>query len=280
MLATGISLAGGFALFVAPWGDQLLSGIEALRLALFLVTGMVISGLAEALYRTTKRWRHAENEKEHRVLQERNRMAREIHDTLAQGLTGIIIQLEAAQDNILDDIEEAERHVVRAHSLARESLSEARRSVRALRPQILEDRDIAFALREYVEKMAEGTSVNVRFTIQGTPPPELRRLHEVESNLLRIGLEAFTNTLKHSRAENVEVMLDFERERVRLTVSDDGIGFSPSLSAGTGFGLITMQERAARIGGEITISSHIRVGTSITVSVPLVAPSSAQPLPL
>ncbi len=270
LLATLLGLVGGFALFVAPWGDNSLSLVETLRLALFLLAGIAISGITEALYRTTGRWRLAEKEKEHRVLQERNRMAREIHDTLAQGLTGIIIQLEVAQDNLLDDIEEAQRHIVRAHSLARESLAEARRSVQALRPQILEERDLPFALREYVGKMTEGSSVHVTFTVQGNPPPILRHLQDMESNLLRIGLEAVTNTLKHARAKEMQVTLTFEPEFVRLTVEDDGIGFSPDATVGkSGFGLIAMRERTERIGGRFFVKSQPNLGTSITVTVPL-----------
>ena len=269
IVATLIGLVGGFALFVAPFGDNRLSPVEGLRLLLFLATGLIVSSLIEALYRTIGRWRLAEQEKEFRVLQERTRMAREIHDTLAQGLTGIILQLEVAEHHVGQDVAETRTHLVRARELARESLAEARRSVQALRPELLEERDLAFALAEYIERLTVGSPVRVDFMTEGDAPPWLRRSHEVESNLLRIGLEAVTNVLKHSRASSAQVRLLFQPHSVALEVRDDGIGFAPGALPASGFGLTAMRERAERIGGKFSVVSAAGEGTTIRVTAPL-----------
>ncbi|MGH9454304.1 MAG: histidine kinase, partial [Terriglobia bacterium] len=203
------------------------------------------------------------------LLQERNRMAREIHDTLAQGFTGIVIQLEAADDALGESAEAARAHIRRARKLARDSLAEARRSVWALRPQVLEHSNLPRAVKGLVEQLTRGTSLQAKFKVQGTPQP---LASEVESNLLRISQEALANSLRHSGAKKIEVAIIFGTRHVQLRIRDDGAGFDPHLSSGPdrGLGLTTMQTRAQSMGGRLRIKSRPGDGTLVQVTVPLV----------
>src|SRR5690606_6384172 len=132
----------------------------------------------------------------------RNRMAQEIHDTLAQGLTGIIIQLEAAEDVLGGEPGVVQNHLDRARLLARESLAEARRSVWALRPQVLEETDLPGALQRLAARLQDGRPSTIQAEITGEPFP-LSAL--VESELLRIAQEALNNGVKHAAAENIKL---------------------------------------------------------------------------
>lgn len=267
LFATLIGLVGSIAITTGIPPESLDTG-DGMRLALFALTGFIVSALTEALTRTTAAWRRAEEAQENRVLQERNRMAREIHDTLAQGLTGIIIQLEAAEDIINDSSKHGElkAHITRAQELSRTSLAEARRSVKALRPLSLEGKSLPDALATRVAMMTSGTGVESVLNVEGMPyalPPDY------EDNLLRIGMEALTNALRHARAHTVQVNLVFMREQVTLSVSDDGLGFIVgSQHPGGGFGLPGMWERAERIGGRFTLTSCPGKGTVVTITVP------------
>ena len=227
----------------------------------------LVQALARQLSLAIQLTRLAEQGKQSAVLEERNRMARDIHDTLAQGFTGIIVQLEAAEDIFRENAEGASAHILRAKSLARESLAEARRSVWALRPRVLEASDLAGALRHVANELTKGTRMQVKFSAWGAA----RRLPpETENNLLRIGQEALTNVLKHAQASMVGVELVFEEERVQLSILDDGQGFDPEFkTTGRGFGLVSMRERARAIGGELTLLSRAGGGTQVLVTVPL-----------
>ncbi|GAA2757438.1 sensor histidine kinase [Actinopolymorpha rutila] len=168
------------------------------------------------------------------ILDERQRMAREIHDTLAQGLTGIITQLEAAAlagpTGAGADVEAWRRHLDNAARLARESLSEARRSVRAIRPEALETARLPEALAEVAGRWSSLHGVAAEVTTTGTARP----LHpEVEVALLRTAQEALTNVAKHARATRVGLTLSYMEDVVSLDVRDDGIGFVPALYAGS-----------------------------------------------
>ena len=208
----------------------------------------------------------AEQQRHAAVLEERTRMARDIHDTLAQGFTGVIIQLDAAVEALRDEEPEgAAEHIRRARELARESLGEARRSMRALRPGILEQASFSQALRSIIEKITVGTPVRSKFQVEGDP----RQLTpEVENNLLHIGQEALTNALKHARASEFEARLSFDAEAVRLELRDNGVGFLANQTNGAGFGLIGMRERTDRIGGTLTIASEPGAGTTIIAVSP------------
>jgi PAS domain S-box-containing protein len=209
------------------------------------------------------------------VMAERNRMARDIHDTLAQGFTGVIVQLEAAGEAMSQSrTARVSDHLDQAGELARESLREARRSMQALRPQALEGKQLSEALRDLVKKMTAGTTVKAEFTSQGEQqklPPEW------EANLLRIGQEVLTNVLRHARASEFNVLLVFDSRAIRLNLSDDGCGFDPKRRH-EGFGLQGMRERAEGMGGQLSIESANGKGTMISIVLPLASASEGEKL--
>ncbi|WP_128377385.1 sensor histidine kinase [Streptomyces cavernae] len=203
------------------------------------------------------------------VADERRRLAAEIHDTIAQGLTGIIAQLQvvaSAADPAL-----AREHLERAQALARQSLGEARRSVQNLSPAALEHDTLPEALKKTVAEWSERTGVTARFTVTGTEEP----LHEeVAVTLLRIAQEALANAARHARSTRVGVTLSYMGDEVTLDVRDDGRGFDPHAlppRTGTGgFGLDGMRARAERIAGTVAVESDPGQGTAISARVPLV----------
>ncbi len=204
------------------------------------------------------------------VFQERTRMARDIHDTLAQGFTGVIIQLDTSVEALRDEEpEEAAKHIGRARELARESLTEARRSVHALRPQALEKATFADALRAIITNTTAGTSLHSDFQLKG----ELHELQPaVEENLLHIGQEALSNALKHAHATKFQARLSFDSDAVRLELSDNGKGFVVDCANGGGIGLIGMRERAEQIGATLAVTSKPARGTKIIAVSPYQQP--------
>ncbi|MEU0618072.1 sensor histidine kinase [Streptomyces albogriseolus] len=203
------------------------------------------------------------------VADERRRLAAEIHDTLAQGLTGIIAQLQVAA-NTPDPVAGRDR-LDRALALARESLGEARRSVHNLSPVALADGGLPGALRRTVAEWGERSQVKAEFTVTGTAEP----LHdEMAATLLRIAQEALSNTARHARATRTGVTLSYMGDEVTLDIRDDGRGFDPlavpaRTSAG-GFGLDGMRARAERVAGSLTVESEPGGGTAVSARVPLV----------
>jgi signal transduction histidine kinase len=203
---------------------------------------------------------------------ERQRMAREIHDTLAQGLTGIITQLEAAQQTA--SAAERERRIGNATRLARDSLAEARRSVQALRPQALENSRLPEALAEETARWSATSGVPAEIETTGDP----RALHpEVEVTLLRVAQEALANVAKHARASRAGVTLSYMEDVVSLDVRDDGTGFDPGADGTApgnghtgGFGLIAMQQRVRRLAGQLEIESEPGAGTAVSASLPAI----------
>ncbi|MEY2494988.1 MAG: hypothetical protein QOJ45_1480 [Verrucomicrobiota bacterium] len=199
------------------------------------------------------------------VLEERNRMARDIHDTLAQGFTGVIVQLEAAEDAIsLGSRKEADKHLHRAGELARQSLTEARRSVHALRPQALQEYNFWEAIKGTIKNTIVGTALHATFEAKGKLP-ELPQPWQV--NLLHIGQEALTNTLKYAHARNFKTRLTYKSKKLRLELRDDGDGFKVK-DRHDGVGLSGMRERVEQMGGELEITSIRGKGTKITVVLP------------
>jgi signal transduction histidine kinase len=199
--------------------------------------------------------------------EERARIARDLHDTLAQCLVASIRQLEAAADELGSDPDAARVRLTRAHALAREALAEARRSVWALRPAGLEHGDLAGAITHATHSLAQGCPIEVEVTSRGVPRP-LR--DEVADNLLRLTQEAVSNALTHASARRVRVALAYSAGGVELTVEDDGRGFEPDrVRSGCGVGLRSMRERAESIGGRLRVSSRLGRGTQISVVVPV-----------
>ena len=203
------------------------------------------------------------------VRDERDRLAREIHDTLAQGLAGIVAQLQAARTASATG---RERHLDTAAELARSTLVEARRSVQALRPEPLEGARLPDALADVAARWAEVSGVPAAVTTTGTP----RQLHpEVEIALLRTGQEALANVGKHASASRVGVTLSYMEDVVTLDVRDDGIGFDlaglpEAVADGSGFGLTGMRQRVGRVAGRLEIESAPGEGTAVCATVPAI----------
>ena len=211
------------------------------------------------------------------VLDERQRMAREIHDTLAQGLAGILTQLQAAEQ-APDEPAVSRRHVANAMDLARESLTEARRTVLAVGPSALEAARLPDAIRDVARRWSEVNRVDAVLTTTG----DARPMHtDVEVALLRTAQEALANVAKHARAGRVSLTLSYMEDLVTLDVLDDGVGFLPGTpraggSAGGGFGLAGMRQRVQLLAGRLDVESEPGGGTAITVTVPAVPAGSGR----
>ncbi len=220
--------------------------------------------VADQLANVLENARLAEETRDLTILDERNRMAREIHDTLAQGFTGIVLQLEAAEQGLQEAPESAPSHIDRAKKLARDSLNEARRSVWALRPGALEKHNLVDSLRRETDSLRGEGKVDALFHVSGTTG---RLPSEVEDALLRICQESLTNIRRHAAASQAEVELAFADGAVTLRVRDDGA--DPSLPHEVAFGLIGMSERAHQCGGFTRVSSEPGAGTLVEVTIPI-----------
>ncbi|HET9696807.1 MAG TPA: sensor histidine kinase [Terriglobales bacterium] len=203
------------------------------------------------------------------VLEERNRIARELHDTIEQELVGITMQLDLATDCFQSAPDIARRATETARRMSRHSMVAARRSVWDLRCHLLEHGNLDSALREVVASVANGSGnqVEIDVNIKGEPN---RLKPNVEMNLLRIGQEAITNALKHGNAKHVSVELEYSPTGVRLSVADDGKGFSAqeiALAQNSHFGLLDMRERAQSLGGSLVVESELGKGTRIKIDV-------------
>ena len=208
------------------------------------------------------------------VLEERNRIARDIHDTLAQGFTGVVVNLEAASRTLKKQtIEQALEHIEHARSLAQACLEEARLSVRALRPETQQHTDLIEALAAQLKRVEASGTLQAHFALSGDRPVLPRA---VESELLRIAQECITNVLKHARATRVEVALSCRAHKLCLAVVDNGIGFDPDAHH-DGFGLLGMRERAERIGAHLLVASREGAGSRVETVVPLQADRYAPP---
>src|SRR5262249_3233811 len=183
--------------------------------------------------------------------EERERLAREIHDTLGQAFTAILIQLRSVDETLGHAPDLARVAIGHLRELAREGLADTRRAVDALRPQELERFDLATALRRAVVQATLGTSIdvqcNVRGNVYGLPI-------DTALQLLRIAQEAISNTLKYADAQRLTLELVFEPEQTQLRVQDDGRGFDPAqAAAGGGFGLASIRARGTAIAAEMTL---------------------------
>ncbi|TWF74402.1 signal transduction histidine kinase [Pseudonocardia hierapolitana] len=200
------------------------------------------------------------------MLDERARLAREIHDTIAQGLTGIVTQLEAA--GVADgDPAVRRRHIETARALARESLTEARRSVDALGPRQLVEAQLPDAIADMAKRWAEGSGVELILDTTGDPRP---LLPELEVTLFRVAQEALANVAKHADAGRVGLTLSYMDDVVVLDVRDDGRGFVSGARDGSGFGLLAMEQRVRRVAGTFSVESAPGEGVALSASVPAI----------
>ncbi|MFZ0863018.1 MAG: histidine kinase [Candidatus Sulfotelmatobacter sp.] len=206
--------------------------------------------------------------REEAVLSERNRIAADIHDTVVQGLYAIVLQLEAAEEEIIGSPGQARQRLRRVREIARESLADARRSIWTLCQESLYNEDPATALAFLAQKLFQGKPVKLQLSLAKDTrvlPAQMR------IELLRIGKEALSNILKHARATTVTVELACLERELRLSVVDDGRGFVSESLPGSqgGFGLFGMRKRAERLGGKLVVESRPERGTQVVAHLPL-----------
>jgi signal transduction histidine kinase len=202
------------------------------------------------------------------MLQERARLARDIHDTLAQGFVGISSQLDALSLKIEVNPIAARQHLDMARKMARHSLVEARRSVMNLRTAVLDNQDISSAFGSAMRHCVGDSGVELKVKVSGV---DRKVRDEIQENLLRIAQEAVTNAIQHAQPKSIRVELEIDSRRIRLSVIDDGRGFQPSgsFSPSAGhFGIVGMRERAERIGGELRLTSKPSEGTKVEIEAP------------
>ncbi len=207
--------------------------------------------------------------------QERNRIAREIHDTIAQGLAAITLQLEAVDAMLETGAEEAKirQTVQQALSTTRANLEEARRSVLDLRAAPLEGKTLPEAISELVRECQSRTRMKIEYDVMGirSRPLPVR----IAVGIYRIAQEALNNVIRHAQAVHVIVILEATPqtagypEHIHLVIEDDGIGFDPTQIPIGHYGLIGLNERAKLLGGQLTIRSNPGVGTRIDFHIPL-----------
>jgi signal transduction histidine kinase len=202
------------------------------------------------------------------VLEERQRLSREIHDTLAQGFTSIVMHLEAAEGALSGDTETLRKHIDRARSTARDSLDQARRVVQDLRPDLLEKGTLPEAIGRTAARWTGESSISVTTKTTGTPiplPPNF------EVTLLRVTQEALSNIRKHAQATNVQVTLSYMDDLVILDVHDNGVGLEGAEPSpfSSGYGLQAMRERVENCGGTLSIESDPEEGTTVVAMIPL-----------
>ena len=199
------------------------------------------------------------------VHEERSRIAQDFHDSFEQHLVGIRLQLEVIEAQMADAPQNARRDLQVVQSLVRHSQTEARASIWNLRAQSLGTGSLALALKEMVGYARNGFPREIEIAVSGDP---FALPATVESHLLRVAQEATTNAIKHAGAQNIGIQLCYAREKVSLRISDDGCGFDSQAAGPTGhFGLQGMRERAARIGGQMQLTTHRGAGTVVEVSV-------------
>ena len=231
----------------------------------YLLCAACAVGFALLLYRLRLRRVRAQYDL---VVAERTRIAREIHDTLAQDFIGLSVQLELVSRMLSVSAESAREHLDRARILVRNSVANARNSVWRLRSPALENAELPAVLSRWLLDATADSALHGEFALKGT----YRALtNQTENNILRVAQEAVTNALRHSGARNVEVTLEYDVSTVSCQVRDDGHGFDAHASAGAGhYGLIGMRERAAQIGGTLSFESSGN-GTTVILSIPIPA---------
>jgi signal transduction histidine kinase len=227
----------------------------------FLIV-MALALLAYEIYR----WRVRQVEAQFKaVLAERNRIAREIHDTLAQGFVAVSVQLELISRMLSISTESAREQLKVATSVVQNSLSEARRSIWELRSQRPENEDLPARLSHIVQQVTSTSSVKVEFQVLGAYRP---LPGDIENELVRIAQEALANVVRHADAKQISIDLNFQPRKLRMTIADDGRGFTreENSSGPDGhFGLKGMQERAEQIDAELIVKSAPGHGTQVSV---------------
>jgi two-component system NarL family sensor kinase len=226
----------------------------------------LLTTIADQLGVAIERTRYGEQSIERARADERSRIARDVHDTLAQGLTAVGLQIETGLSQLAPE-DPARHSLQRALDAARQSLDQARRAIGGLRVSSGETRPLPEALRALSRRFTADTGVRVRVEISeiGALPAA------VESDVLRIAGEALTNVGKHAHAREAVLRLDAVGRRLRLIVPDAGAGFRLRGARARGFGLLGIDDRARLLGGRATVQSAPGRGTTVTVTIPLVS---------
>ncbi|MGC0327568.1 signal transduction histidine kinase [Streptomyces sp. SAI-170] len=266
-MAIGPALGAAVAVAVVR-GYQALYRESEQRRRLIEELGATRAGLAEAQHTAG-------------VLAERERLAHEIHDTLAQGLTSIQLLLRAAERALPARPDAAARHVEAARQAAADNLAEARRFVAALSPPALDGTTLAGALERLCATAGARHRLTARFHLTGDPAP-LPTAHEVA--LLRVAQSALGNTLSHAHATTADITLGYLGDHIALDIVDDGTGFDPAQvpapdSESGGFGLAAMRVRLHALGGTLTVASAPGSGTALTARLPLTSPTDTPTAP-
>ena len=234
--------------------------------------GVVISSIIRDI---TNRRRLEQASRQAAVLRERNRLARDVHDNLAQGLTSIVLQLEGCEDVLTQNPVEAQKQIVRARSVARSSLEEARRSLVAMHAPVLHETGLPDAVENVISGLKQESSARIELSVLGNPRPLSL---EIQENLLRISQEALRNAIRHANAKEVRVELTYEPDAIGIRIEDNGRGFSVrKVRGGLGLGLAIMQERALEIRAQLKLRSRPGKGTLVEVRMPIPAGTPERP---
>jgi ligand-binding sensor domain-containing protein/signal transduction histidine kinase len=216
------------------------------------------------MYRLRVNWLHARAA----VLEERQRIASEIHDSLAQGLSGIVFQTEAALMSMTRAPNMTSTHLISARDLAKSSLDDARYSVWNLSPPVLDQKNLLESLSSMARQLARGRVEELDIHSSGT---EWTMRPEAKHHVVLIAQEAISNAIQHGNAHTISIDLSYAADALRLTVSDDGIGFTPNPGVqhpARGYGMRNMHHRAERLGANLEVTSEVGTGTRILLSVP------------
>jgi PAS domain S-box-containing protein len=225
--------------------------------------GVVISSSIRDI---TERKQLEQTSRQAAILKERNRLARDVHDTLAQDLTSIVLQLEGCEDILTQNPQEAQKHIVRARSVARSSLQEVRHSLLVMHAPILHESSLPDAVEQVVSDLRQESSIRIEVSVRGNPRPLPL---EIQENLLRVSQEALRNAIRHSSAREVRVELTYDPDAIGIRIEDNGRGFSlRKVHRDLGLGLSIMQERASEIGAHFNLQSRRGKGTRVEVWVP------------
>jgi signal transduction histidine kinase len=231
---------------------------------------LLLAILATAAAYEAYRWRLRQVKAQFKaVLAERNRIAREIHDTLAQGFVAVSVQLELLGRKLSGPADGVRELLEQTRELVQDSLAEARRSIWDLRSQTAEREDFAAKLSKMATQITVRAAVKLRFDVTGTYHALSGK---IEDELLRIGQEAITNVVRHAEAKHIDVAVSFDAKKVRMVIADDGRGFvdhGAASGADGHYGLQGMRERAEQIGAELTVASTPGVGTQVLVETPI-----------
>ncbi len=196
-------------------------------------------------------------------VEERNRLARDLHDTVKQQTYAARMQLSAARNLLVSDLPAASQHLDTALQLNRETQQELKQIIDELRPAELEGKGLAQALKEYAARWQQHSGAEVKFVISGERPLPL----DVEQALYRVAQEALSNVARHAEAESVAISLSMTPDKISLIVADNGRGFEPAAVSGSSLGLASMKQRLESVGGTLRVESRLAVGTSVIAEV-------------